>query len=174
MSEVQPPPARCRKMYIDVDGVLVVWDGEHNCIELSRGFGRLMRFCRLHRIQPCWLSMWSHFPGALDGLNCLLWPKSCPTMATPVVTGYDRQAGKAAAIDYDSDFVWIEDGISPQDMATLTAHNAADRYFPADGLDGDCLIKLMEFARRKMNLPPITDWGPPWESTWTRPRPPVG
>ena len=36
-----------RKMYLDVDGVLVVWDSAHNCIELARGFGRLMRFCKI-------------------------------------------------------------------------------------------------------------------------------
>jgi len=160
-------------MYIDVDGVLVVWDADHNCIELSRGFGRLMRLCRLRAIQPYWLSVWSHFPGALEGLNCLLWPKTCPTMALPQVAAYDRREGKAAAIDYDSDFVWIEDGIDARDMAALQAHGMADRYFPADGLDGECLLKFIDFTCRKLHLPPVTDWGPPWQSPWTRPRPPV-
>jgi len=166
-------PARARKMYIDVDGVLVVWDAAHNCIELARGFGRLMRFCKLHDIQPYWLTMWSHTPVALHGLNCLLWPKTCPTMATPAVATYDRQTGKAAAVDYESDFVWIEDGLGPKDLAVLARHGARDRLFVASGLDADCLIRFMAFTREKMHLPEIADWGPPWESSWTRPRGPA-
>ena len=158
-----------RKMYIDVDGVLVVWDADHNCIELARGFGRLMRFCKLHDIRPYWLSMWSEFPGALEGVNCLLWPKSCPTQAVPEVLTYGED-GKAAAIDYKSDFVWIEDGIGERDLAVLDAHGARGRFFCADGLDADCLLKFMDFTREVMGLPEITDWGPNWESPFTRPR----
>ena len=74
---------RPRKMYLDIDGVLVVWDAENNCIELSRGFGRLMRFRKLHDIQPYWLSVWALRPETTLGLNCLLWPSICPTMANP-------------------------------------------------------------------------------------------
>ena len=162
-----------RKMYLDIDGVLVVWDAEHNCIELARGFGRLMRFCKIHDIRPCWLSMWSKFPGALDGVNCLLWPKTCPTMAVPEIRPYGDE-GKAAAIDFDSDFVWIEDGIGERDLAILDEHNARDRFFLADGLDADCLLKFMAFTRKVMMLPEITDWGPNWESSFTRPRKPPG
>ena len=155
-----------RKMYIDIDGVLVVWDVEHNCIELARGFGRLMRFCKVHDIQPYWLTTWSQFEGALHGINCLLWPTSCPTMGHPETASFD-EAGKAAAIDYDSDFVWIEDGLGERDVATLKAHDALDRFFLADGLDPDCLLKFMDFTREKMDLPEITDWGPNWESFFT-------
>jgi hypothetical protein len=83
-------------------------DGGHGMI--FRMFdGRLMRFCRIHEIQPYWLTMWALFPGTLDGVNCLLWPKSCPTMAHPIPLVYDRARGKAASIDYESGFVWIED-----------------------------------------------------------------
>ena len=158
-----------RKMYLDVDGVLVVWDAEHNCIELARGFGRLMRFSRLHDIQPYWLSMWSRDPTTLHGLNCLLWPKTCPTMAVPEVVTYGPE-GKAAAIDFASDFVWIEDGVGAKDLEVLERHGARDRFFLADGLDPDCLIKFMAFTREKMGLPEIEDWGPNWESPVTRPR----
>jgi hypothetical protein len=158
-----------RKMYLDVDGVLVVWDKEHNCIELARGFGRLMRFCRVHEITPCWLTLWSKRPETLEGINCLLWPKSCPTMAAPGIVDYGG-GPKAAAIDYASDFVWIEDGLGERDRAILAGHHALDRFFPADGLDPDCLLKFMEFTRRKMALPEIADWGPNWESFFTRPR----
>ena len=158
-----------RKMYLDVDGVLVVWDPAHNCIELARGFGRLMRFCKIHRIQPYWLSMWSRFEGTLHGVNCLLWPKSCPTMAVPEIAPYGPE-GKAAAIDYESDFVWIEDGISAEDLAVLEKRGVADRFFWTEGLDPDCLIKFMAFARQKMKLPKIKDWGPTWESHFSRPR----
>jgi hypothetical protein len=157
-------------MYIDIDGVLVVWDAGHNCIELSRGFGRLMRFCKIHDIQPCWLTMWALFPGTLDGVNCLLWPKTCPTLAHPLPVIYDRAKGKAASIDYDSDFVWIEDGFGPENMAELDRHGAADRAFFTDGCDPDCLIKFMDFTQEKLHLPPITDWGPAWDSGFTRPR----
>ena len=159
-----------RKMYIDVDGVLVVWDREYNCVELSRGFGRLMRFCKIHDITPYWLSMWALFPGSLDGVNCLLWPKSCPTMAVPQPLVYDRARGKPSVIDFDSDFVWIEDGIGPAEIAALDRHNARDRFYWADGLDPDCLLKFIEFTRQRMDLPPIADWGPNWESGFTRPR----
>ena len=31
-----------RKLYMDIDGVLVIWDKQYNCIELARGFGRLL------------------------------------------------------------------------------------------------------------------------------------
>jgi len=156
-------------MYLDVDGVLVVWDAEHNCIELARGFGRLMRFCKLHHIQPYWLSMWSQDPTTLHGLNCLLWPKTCPTMAVPEVVTYGAE-GKATAIDFASDFVWIEDGVGAKALETLERHGVRDRLFLADGLDPDCLIKFMAFAREKLGLPEIEDWGPNWESYFTRPR----
>jgi len=157
-------------MYIDVDGVLVVWDKEHNCIELARGFGRLMRFCKIHDIQPYWLTMWSRSPSTLGGLNCLLWPKTCPTMAAPQALAYSQEQGKISAIDMDSDFVWIEDGIDDASLAALAGRGLADRFFWTDGTDGDCLIKFMDFTRRKMNLPDVADWGPPWESTFSRPR----
>jgi len=158
-----------RKMYLDIDGVLVVWDEEYNCIELARGFGRLMRFCKVHEIQPYWLTMWSKQPETLNGINCLLWPKSCPTLAIPEIQPYGDD-GKAAAIDYDSDFVWIEDGIGARDLAVLDAHDARDRFFLADGLDADCLLKFMDFTTTIMGLPEITDWGPNWESSFTRKR----
>ena len=156
-------------MYIDVDGVLVVWDPQHNCIELARGFGRLLRFCKIHAIRPYWLSMWSRDPSTLHGLNCLLWPTICPTMVVPEIVSYGDQ-GKAAAIDYESDFVWIEDGIGEKDLAVLDEHGARDRLFLTDGLDPECLLKFMDFTRRKMRLPEIEDWGPAWDSPFTRPR----
>ena len=161
-----------RKLYLDIDGVLVVWDAEHNCVELSRGFGRLMRFCRIHDIKPYWLTMWSKQPETLEGINCLLWPKTVPTLAIPEIQPYGDD-GKAAAIDYESDFVWIEDGIGENDVATLDAHNARDRFFLADGLDPECLLKFMDFTTKKMGLPEITDWGPNWESSWTQRRKPL-
>jgi hypothetical protein len=161
---------KTRKMYIDVDGVLVVWDPQHNCIELARGFGRLMRFCKLYDIKPYWLSMWALFPGSLQGVNCLLWPKSCPTLAVPEPLVYDRVKGKTSAIDFDSDFVWIEDGLGPAELAVLDQHNARDRFFWTDGLDADCLLKFMKFTRMRLNLPEVTDWGPNWESFFTRRR----
>ena len=46
----------------------------------------------------------------------------------------------------------------------------ADRAFFTDGLDPDCLIKFMDFTQEKLRLPPITDWGPAWQSGFTRPR----
>jgi len=167
------PKRRTRKIYLDIDGVLVVWDAEHNCVRLSNGLGQLMRFCKLRDVKPYWLTMWSRDSGTLDGINCLLWPKTCPTVAVPEICTYDRAKGKAAAIDYDSDFVWIEDGIDRRDMDILTSHGAADRYFPTSGLDPDCLLKFMDFACLKMGLEPLTDWGPAWESRWTRARPAV-
>ena len=162
-----------RKMYIDIDGVLVVWDAAHNCVELARGFGRLMRFCKIHDIQPYWLTMWSLFPGTLDGVNCLLWPKTCPTLAHPEPVVYDRAKGKAAAIDYGREFVWIEDGFGPADMAELRRQGAAERAFFTDGLDPDCLLKFMDFTQEKLRLPPIADWGPAWQSGFTTPRVPT-
>lgn len=161
---------RTRKMYIDIDGVLVVWDAQHQCIELARGFGRLMRFCQIQAIQPYWLSMWSGNKPALDGLLCLLWPTICPTMAHPqtVVVG---DAGKAACIDYQSDFVWIEDGLSARDRDILEQNHALDRFFCTDGLDPDCFLKFMEFTRQQMNLPDLTlGSDSPWDSPMTRPR----
>ena len=161
-----------RKMYIDIDGVLVVWDNEHNCIELARGFGRLMRFCKIHSIQPFWLTMWSMRPETLDGINCLLWPKACPTMAVPEILPYDRAKGKVAVVDLDSDFVWIEDGIDEKHLEFMEKRGVGDRFYWTDGLDPDCLLKFMDFTRQKMHLPAETpeEWGPAWDSTWVRPR----
>ncbi len=164
---------KARKMYIDVDGVLVVWDAEHNCVELARGLGRLMRFCKLHDIKPYWLSMWTLFPGSIEGLNGLLWPRTCPTMATPEPLVYDRAKGKSSVVDFESDFVWIEDGLGPGDLALLERHQARDRFFWTDGLDPDCLLKFMAFARARLGLPETTEWGPAWESSFTRPRRPL-
>jgi hypothetical protein len=160
---------RPRKMYIDVDGVLVTWDRTHNCVELSRGFGRLMRFCKIHNIQPYWLTTWHKKPTTLEGLNCLLWPVSCQTMAVPQIATYGEK-GKTEGIDYESDFVWIEDGISPEDMKVLEDRGVADRFFWTEGLDPHCLTKFMEFTRKKMKLPKVKDWGPKWDSFFSRPR----
>jgi hypothetical protein len=76
---------RARKMYVDIDGVLVVWDRTHNCTELARGLGRLMRFCKLHQIQPYWLTLWSREPATLAGVSCLLTPSTASSgpMARP-------------------------------------------------------------------------------------------
>ncbi len=161
-----------RKMYIDIDGVLVVWDKEHNCTELARGFGRLMRFCKIHDIKPYWLTMWALFPGALDGVNCLLWPKSCPTQMIPETLVYDRAKGKTSVVDFDSDFVWIEDGLGPEELELLEQRGVRDRFFWTNGLDVDCLLKFMKFTQQKMNLKEITDWGPQWDSKFARPRSP--
>jgi len=158
-------------MYLDIDGVLVVWDAAGNCIELSRGFGRLMRFCQLHTIQPYWLSMWALQPETTLGLNCLLWPKVCPTMAQPIPLSFDPARGKSSVIDFASDFVWIEDGLGAEDLAVLAAHGAEDRYFATDGLDAGCLLKFIEFTKRKLGLPEVESWGPAWDSPFTRPRP---
>lgn len=169
MPRMSNSPSRPRKMYIDIDGVLVVWDAKHNCIELSRGFGRLMRFCKLHDIQPYWLTTWSKFEGTLKGLNCLLWPTTCPTMAHPQIQNYEGKS-KVSAVDFESDWVWIEDGIDAADLAILQQRGQADRFYCTDGLDGDCLLKFMDFTRRKMNLPELPEPGPAWESSFTRPR----
>ena len=163
--------SKARKMYIDVDGVLVVWDQTHNCTELARGFGRLMRFCKLHAIQPCWLTAWSKKPHHLEALGRLLWPDACPTMAVPQLVEY-ADGLKAAAIDYDSDFVWIEDGLGPDNAEILRQHGALDRFFWSDGVDPDCLLKFMAFTREKMNLPVIKDWGPAPDSLFAQPRHP--
>jgi len=161
-----------RKMYIDVDGVLIVWDAEHNCVELSRGYGRLMRFCALHDIRPLWLTGWSKAPADhLTALGRMLWPDHCPTMAAPEIIDYG-DGPKAAAVDYDSDFVWIEDGLGPEDVAILREHDALDRFFWTDGVDGDCLLKFIAFTSEKMGLPEIDDWGPACDSHFARPRDP--
>ena len=158
-----------RKMYLDIDGVLVVWDSVHNCVELATGFGRLMRFCKIHDIQPYWLSFWNKRPETLEGLNCLLWPRTAPTMAVPQIIPY-AGGGKLDMIDYESDFTWIEDGLSQDDLAVLAKRGVADRFFWTNGLDPECLIKFMEFTRIRMGLTGVDDWGPHWESTWTHPR----
>jgi hypothetical protein len=155
-------------MYIDIDGVLVVWDQEYNCIELSRGYGRLMRFCKIHDIQPYWLSCWNRNPDSLVGLKSLLWPTICPTMAHPEIAQWER--AKAEAVDFGSDFVWIEDGLAEQDRNTLEQHDKGDRFFMADGLDPNCLFKFMDFTQEKLGLPEIKEWGPNWESNFTQAR----
>ena len=145
-----------RKMYIDVDGVLVVWDDACSCIELARGFGRLMRFCLLHRIEPYWLSRWS--ADAHQRINSLLWPSWCRTMANPMVLNMAGGGNKAHAVDYDSDFVWIEDGLMPADADYLRERDCLDRVFITDGRDPDCLMKFMDFAAERLRLPPIVEW----------------
>ncbi len=158
-----------RKMYLDVDGVLIVWDTDHNCVELSHGLGRLMRFCLLHDIEPFWLSMWCKDGEVPRGLNSLFWPGAAPTMVTPKPVAFGDK-GKAAAIDYDSDFVSIVDGIGPEDIETLEKHGATDRFFWTDGLNPNCLLEFMEFTREKMGLPEVEDWGPAWDSPFARAR----
>jgi hypothetical protein len=161
---------RQRKMYVDIDGVLAVWDPACQCVELARGFGQLMRFCQVHSIQPFWLSMWSGNPAALEGLTCLLWPTTCPTMAHPQIVPIGKE-GKATAIDFDSDFVWIEDGLTPRDAEVLRRHNAFDRFFFTNGLDPNCLLKFMDFTRARLGLPDLDlGVGPAWDSPMARPR----
>jgi len=159
-----------KKLYMDIDGVLVIWDARHQCIELARGFGRLMRFCQVHEIQPCWLTLWCGNRPALEGLTCLLWPTICPTMAHPQIVDVGPD-GKAAAIDYTSDFVWIEDGLNPHDREELQRHDALDRFYCTDGLDPDGLLKFMDFTRQRLNLPDRDlGAGPAWDHAMTRAR----
>jgi len=158
-----------RKMYLDVDGVLVVWDPLHNCTELARGFGRLMRFCRMHAIQPYWLSAWSKHGDRLGALNRLLWPDTCGTMAAPEVADYG-DGPKAAVVDYESEFVWVEDGLGPDNVDILRQHNALDRFFWTDGVDPDCLLKFVAFTQERLGLPEVDDWGTAPDSPFARPR----
>lgn len=168
MSKNEKTIKKQRKMYIDVDGVLVVWDRKYNCVELARGFGRLMRFCKIHEIQPYWLTSWSKNPTTLLGLESLLWPTICPTMARPKIAPWEET--KAKVVDLKSDFVWIEDGLGARDLEILEQHNLSDRFFMADGLDQECLLRFMDFTQRRLGLPEIEDWGPFWESVFTRSR----
>jgi len=157
-----------RKMYIDVDGVLVVWNPAKSCIELSRGYGELMRFCLIHDIQPYWLTMWSDSPEHLEGLSRLLWPDICPTMAQPRILKVGS-SNKADCIDYNSDFVWIEDGLGDHDIDILKSHNAFDRFFYTNGQNPDCLLEFMTFTQNRLDLPDITDWESGWHPDITLP-----
>lgn len=134
-----------RKMYLDIDGVIAVWDGKNSCVELSRGYGYLMRFCRLNDIEPHWLSMWCNSPDYVTGVSRLLWPDCTSTMASPVITRLEGRQ-KSDCIDYNSDFVWIEDGIPDYDVNNLKKHNSLHRFFYTNGRDPDCLYKFIEFA----------------------------
>lgn len=156
-------------MYLDVDGVIVVWNQEKSCIELSRGFGELMRFCKLHDIQPFWLTMWSMNVPHLEGLGRLLWPDICSTMAMPEIINVDGLP-KATYIDYESDFVWIEDGIGDKETRILKEHDALDRFFWTDGRNPNCLHEFMEFTRQRMGLPEIKEWKNDWEPGLTSPK----
>ena len=158
-----------RKMYLDVDGVLAVWNEAHSCVELARGYGQLMRFCLLHQIRPYWLTCWSSQPQSLWGLNCLLWPNSCPTMAQPEVVLFQGKS-KARAIDFESDFVWIEDGISEEDQWVLRERNAEDRFFWTNGKNPDCLLEFMAYCEGRLGLPKIAEWTHPWQPSFSRPR----
>ena len=160
-----------RKMYLDVDGVLVVWDDRYSCIAMAEGYGRLMRFCKLHDIQPYFLTMWSKQPDTLKGLQCLLWPTTCPTMAVPEIIEYGDDS-KSSAIDYESDFVWIEDGIGVDDVECLKRHGALDRFFWTDGHDVMCLLKFMDFTRQKLNLRGGENWQHEWQPAISDPGPP--
>ncbi len=158
-----------RKMYMDIDGVLIVWNEKYQCIELSRGYGQLMRFCKIHDIQPYWLSQWCHNPETLIGLNCLLWPRTAGTMAEPQIQSWKNS--KASAIDYDSDFVWIEDGIDDDEMDILRSHNATDRFFWCHGTNPDALLHFMEFTRKRLSLPKIDNWESDWDNPFVAPLP---
>lgn len=158
-----------RKMYLDIDGVLIVWQEQYKCIELARGFGRLMRFCKIHEIQPYWLSQWCMNPGTLTGLNCLLWPTSAGTMAIPKIQKWEYN--KAEAIDFESDFVWIEDGIDDDAVAVLRSHAALDRFFWCHGSNSYGLLHFMEFTRKRLSLPVTENWHDDWNNPFLAPLP---
>ncbi len=140
-----------RKMYLDVDGVIVVWDRDNSCVELSRGYGYLMRFCKLHDIQPCWLSTWCNSPDQLTGISRLLWPDCCTTMASPIITELGGRQ-KSDCVDYQADFVWIEDGLGEYDTKNLKKHNALHRFFWTSGREPDCLYRFIEFTCQVFNI----------------------
>ena len=140
-----------RRMYLDIDGVIAVWDHNNSCVELSRGYGYLMRFCKLHKIQPYWLSMWCNNPKHVTGVSRLLLPDCCSTMASPIITKLNGRQ-KSDCIDYSSGFVWIEDGISEYDINNLKKHNSLHRFFWTSGRDPDCLYKFIEFSCQIFNI----------------------
>jgi len=140
-----------RNMYLDIDGVIAVWDDENSCVEVSRGYGYLMRFCKLHGIQPHWLSMWCNSPDHITGVSRLLWPDCCSTMASPIITNLDGRQ-KSDCIDYSAEFVWIEDGISEYDADNLRRHDALHRFFWTSGRDPDCLHKFIDFTCRVFGI----------------------
>lgn len=158
------------KMYIDVDGVVVVWNPAKSCIEFARGFGELLRFCKIHAIQPYWLTNWSNSPVHLEGIGRLLWPDICPTMAHPRILRL-RHRTKASLVDYRSNFVWIEDGITEKDVGILRRHHALDRFFWTSGKDPNCLRKFMKFAEVKLGLKPIRKWKHRWSPAISKPPP---
>ena len=144
-------------MYLDIDGVLSVWDEKHACVELSRGYGYLMRFCKLHEIQPYWLSMWCDHPEYLTGVSRLLWPDCTSSMASPILTKLEGKE-KSDCVDYASDFVWIEDGIGDYDVQNLKQHNALHRFFYTNGRDADCLHKFIDFSCQIFNIDNSCDY----------------
>ncbi len=147
-----------RKMYLDIDGVIAVWDHDNSCVELSRGYGYLMRFCKLHDIQPCWLSMWCDSPQYITGVSRLLWPDCCSTMATPLITELGGRQ-KSDCIDYSADFVWIEDGLSEYDVDNLKKHTSLHRFFWTSGTDPDCLHKFIAFTCGVFSIDNNLDYG---------------
>jgi hypothetical protein len=106
-------------IYLDVDGVL--FTAENNRFQLRDGFIDFLDFITKNFINCYWLTCWN------DGFNDVLQQVYAQDIARKFKTA-EWIDNKALAIDYSRSFIWIEDGICPEEMQILKQKNCVNNY----------------------------------------------
>jgi hypothetical protein len=136
-------------IYLDVDGVLFCRNGK--ILELRDGFIGFLKFLTDNFENCYWLTCW------YDGFNEIL-EKAYAGGIARKFKACEWNGNKALAIDFSRDFVWIEDGISDEELQVLIQHNAVGSYIevPFEGKMSE-LYKIKKELKRRFNIEGQTD-----------------
>ncbi|WP_096702512.1 hypothetical protein [Magnetospirillum sp. 15-1] len=125
-------------LYLDIDGVLLrsatpgaVWNAGW---EIAPHAGEFLRWA-IERHTPYWLTTRDR-SGMHVGIirafrECRNWDNALDSRLLPV-TPLQWDASKAAAIDMEADFYWIDDNPDSFDLMLLEQHGRRDRWIEAN------------------------------------------
>lgn len=126
------------RLYLDIDGVLLrsatpgaVWNAGW---EIAPHTGEFLRWA-IERHTPYWLTTRDR-SGMHVGIirafrECWNWDDALEPLLLQV-TSWRWEASKAAAIDMEADFYWIDDNPGPFDLMLLEQHGRRDRWIEAN------------------------------------------
>ncbi len=134
-------------LYLDVDGVLFAYyDG---CNQLRPGVVSFVLWCLGAGLEVHWLTCWPR--GRLRQLFRHLQAQAVFNQ-THYAEWADAQhpSDKTGGIDWGRDFFWIEDGISPEEYATLERNGCAACYYDIRAYGEKALIGARIWLRKQL------------------------
>lgn len=130
------------KLYLDIDGVLIQKDGTP-----AEGLVPFLEFATT-KFDCYWLT--THCDGSTDGPFLYLVGKM-PAEALPffeMIKPTSFGSRKTDAIDFESDFYWLDDTVFESEQTVLREQGKADRFLHIDlASNPTSLISILKFLR---------------------------